>query len=144
MSAIDKVKEALVSKTVEASISLVSMLLIFVFWQLAPAIIKSISITVSPQILLALLTLSIVINIFLVALFIYSRTKEKSDLKLRFGVYWDKDKNPYCPVCKNVLASSNSWGELKNEYYCNPCKTLVNTTDASGNTIPRKQAIEKI
>jgi hypothetical protein len=35
-----------------------------------------------------------------------SKNEEKSiesDLKLKFGAYWDKDANPYCSYCKTPL-----------------------------------------
>ncbi|WP_339412816.1 hypothetical protein [Pseudomonas sp. EA_35y_Pfl2_R5] len=144
MSFIEKTKEAILSKAVEASIASISALLLFIFYQISPVIITAIESAISQKTLLALLALSIVTNIFLLALVILTNSKSKNDLYLKFGVYWDKDKNAHCPICKNVLSTNNRFGPLSEEYYCNPCKKLTYTTNATGEQIPRQEAIERL
>lgn len=52
-------------------------------------------------------------------------------LKLRYGIYWDRKKNPYCPSCKKPL-------QLKNycAYRCVACDKAVFPSDGSRGYLP--------
>lgn len=34
-----------------------------------------------------------------------NETKKLTKLKLKYGIYWDKDKNPFCKKCKKPLSA---------------------------------------
>lgn len=82
---------------------------------------------VSPQFLVRLLLSLLVILLLGLAYILLSRNR---GLRLKFGIYWDKAKNPHCPVCKNPV----SYGEYVEGfgYYCNPCSHVYSLSDASG------------
>jgi hypothetical protein len=87
------------------------------------------------------LLLSFVINVILVALLYSATRKEDPFLQLRFGIYWDKDKNPYCPVCQKPVVYDNwelfGWG-----YYCTPCNKVTPLKDAHGKNLKPEQVLQ--
>lgn len=48
---------------------------------------------------------------------------KKKDMKLQYGIYWDKDKNPHCPSCKKPLGSYGEY-QLGSGFYCQSCNTI--------------------
>ena len=45
----------------------------------------------------------VILNIWL-NLYLKQRIKNKIKLRPKFGVLWDRNKEPYCPICENPLA----------------------------------------
>ena len=90
--------------------------------------------------LLALLTL-IFFLLFLVCLIALRYITAK---KLKYGIYWDKQKNPFCPVCKTTighLGKSSSPGFFLT---CDKCKEqpYLNHESEQYNTV--KELIDSI
>lgn len=144
MSFVEKAKEAAMSKTAEMIVASIAAILLFVFYQISPYLLEAIDKALSPRLLLALLALSFVINLFLLAYLFGLNKNVNSSLFLRFGLYWDKDKNPYCPLCQKPVSTHNFYGEMKNEYYCKPCNHLIHLTGEDGQKITRKEAIDAL
>lgn len=70
---------------------------------------------VSPAQLLAALCISLLGHAVLVAMLISSRSHDPK-LIPRFGIYWDKDGNSYCPQCK-TLTSQIGWATFNNSQW---------------------------
>jgi len=52
--------------------------------------------------------LSVFLNIAL-AVAIWRIQSKQTELKLKYGILWDKNKNPHCLVCKNAGLDYNEW-----------------------------------
>ena len=72
----------------------------------------------------------------------YLFLKRDGGLKLKYGIYWDKAKNPYCPLCKNPVF----YGQYadKTGYHCKPCNHIFKLVDATGKTYLPNAVFEKI
>lgn len=90
---------------------------------------------VSPQYLLRGLIGTTALTILVIAYHLLRR-----GLRLKYGIYWDKAKNPYCPVCKKPV----SYGEYVEGfgYYCKPCSHVYPLADASGKEYTPKDVQE--
>ncbi len=141
MNVADKIKDKIIKHAAEGAIASVAILLVWVANKLAPIVLPLIENNLSNQVLLALLLASIAINILLVIL-IYSVTK-KSPLKLKYGIYWDSEKNPYCPSCQKPIAGYNEYIYQKG-YYCKPCDKVFPLTDVSGNDIAPADVVKQL
>lgn len=71
--------------------------------------------TATPKQLMVALCISFLVNAVLVALLINLRTSGPK-LYPRFGIYWDKEGNSYCPKCK-TLTSQISWATFNNSQW---------------------------
>jgi hypothetical protein len=98
---------------------------------------------ISPRQLLTLLLISLSVNLTGIA-FKLASLKSQQSLRKRFGVLWDSEKNPYCPICNSHLATHNQFGHMENEYFCKPCNNLVYLTDSSGKQITRVYALKNL
>ena len=97
--------------------------------------------SLSKSVLLKITLASLALNIILLAIFWV--TRKKSEFKLKYGIYWDSDKNPHCPACKIPTGAYNEyqagWG-----YYCKPCGKIFPLTDAAGNDIKPAQVLAEL
>ena len=83
--------------------------------------------------LLAILVTSLALNlIFFIVVWI---TSKKEPFRLKYGIYWDKDKNPHCPSCKIPVAAYGDYQMSGKGYYCKPCQKVFALADASGKNI---------
>lgn len=72
-------------------------------WERGPSIILS---RIEPKGLLAVLVMSVLLNVVLFTFLVPLLMVEK--LFPKFGIYWDKKGNSYCPKCKS-LTSQVDW-----------------------------------
>lgn len=75
-------------------------------------------------------------------LIVWYATK-RSGLRLKYGIYWDGDKNPHCPSCRTPLANYNEYTVGKG-YYCNPCEKVFPLADVSGKSVEPLKAIAEL
>ncbi|MBZ4187216.1 hypothetical protein K7B09_12880 [Thermomonas sp. RSS23] len=142
MKLIDKLKDTLADRAAEAIASSLTVVLAWAAYQIAPAILPAIEDVVSKRFLLALLATSSALNvIFFVATWYSSKS---DDLRLKYGVYWDKQKNPHCPSCKKPISGYASYQFHGKGYYCKPCNKVFPLTDAQGNTIEPAQVLSEL
>jgi hypothetical protein len=141
MNVIDKIKDKLVEHAAEGAIASVAVLLVWVANKLAPVVLPLIESNLSNQVLLALLLASIAINILL-AILIYGATK-KRPFKLKYGIYWDSEKNPHCPSCQKPIAAYGQYTTGKG-YSCKPCGKVFPLADAGGNDMTPADVVNQL
>lgn len=137
----EKIKEKVIDHAAEAAIASVAVLLIWVANQLSPVVLPLIESTIPKQVLVGLFVASLLIN-GLLAWLIYTATKKPS-FRLRYGIYWDSEKNPHCPSCKTPVAAYNKY-QSGTGYYCKPCSKVFPLADASGKDIDPAKAISEL
>jgi hypothetical protein len=141
MSFGERVKEAIVNRAAEGLAVSVSVILIWVCSKIGPVILPALEANVSKSLLVTLLLASLGLNI--VFLILFWLTRKKAEFKLKYGIYWDSEKNPHCPNCKIPIGAydeyQSGWG-----YYCKPCGKIFPLTDAAGKNIKPEQAISEL
>ena len=143
MSFKEKVENAFLSKAAEGVAVAIGVLIIWVGTKLSPIIVPAIEGKLPKETLVSLLLASLGLNLVIVILFWILNKKSSGEFKLKYAIYWDKDKNPHCPNCKIPIGAYNQyqagWG-----YYCKPCGKLFPLTDYSGNDIKPEQAVREL
>ncbi len=142
MAFAEKVREAIQSKAVESAVASITVLFVWAMYQLAPVILPAIEGAASKQVLLALVLSSFGLNAILVLL-VWSLSKNEP-FRLKYGIYWDKEKNPHCPSCKTPVAAYGNYQSGGRGYYCKPCKKVFPLADAAGNNINPEQVIAEL
>jgi hypothetical protein len=143
MSIADKLKETILSRAVEASAACITILLGWASSEIAPILLPAIEAVATKKLLLSILGLSLLINLALLAI-VWLLSKKPPQLQLKYGIYWDKDKNPHCPSCQKPVAAYGEYSMLGKGYYCKPCNKVFPLADASGNNIDPKIAISEL
>lgn len=139
MSAFEKVQDGFFEHIGSAVALAVTGLIGWLSLQLAPIIAPAIKTSLPVEIVLAILGLSLFLNMAL-AIVIWRLKPNQPSLNLKYGILWDKDKNPHCPVCKHGGLNYNEWN-YQIGYFCNSCDKVFGLTDASGNNIKRADAV---
>lgn len=142
MSFGEKVKESIVSRAAEGLAVSVTIILIWVASKIGPAVLPALESTVSKSLLTSILLASIALNLVLVALF-WSIHK-RPEFKLKYGIYWDSNKNPHCPNCRIPIASYGDYEVGGKGYYCKPCKKIFPLQDAAGNDVNPAQVVGEL
>jgi len=140
MKLLDKVRDGFLEHIGTACAAALTGLLGWLFYQLAPSLTPALQ-AIPLHVVLAILLLSIALNVALVVT--VWRLSRPQQLKLMFGILWDKEKNPHCPVCKNPGLKYGEYG-YQLGYHCNPCKQLFPLADASGNDVAPAVAINAL
>lgn len=142
MSLITTAKDELLKHTVAMCVAAFTALLGWVVALLGPYIAPAIA-KVPPVAFAPVLLLSLLVNAIL-ALLLYSATrKPKSEYRLKYGIYWDKEKNPHCPVCKVPVVYGEYVGHGR-VYYCTSCKKFHRLADANGKGIEPAQVLAEL
>lgn len=134
-------KYQIVTLLTEKALSLLLGLLGFLFgkilWEIFPVILPLILHRISPRVLLYLLALAIISSLIEISYIFYLLRQGKRSLK--FGVFWDKIANPYCPACKNPLVPIDGYN-LK----CIKCNSSIRLLDADHKIIPIDKAKKQL
>lgn len=142
MSFGERVKEALITRAAEGLAVSVSVILIWVCSQVGPIILPVLESTLPKALLVNSLLASLGLNIVVLILFWFLR--KKTEFKLKYGIYWDKEKNPHCPNCKIPIGGYGEYHTGGKGYYCKPCGKIFPLTDAAGNHIDPAQAVSEL
>jgi len=115
-----------------------SIPVLFFDFLLRPSFLQAISTTDPAKPLRLILVLGICLLAFVTFSFLLIlKLIRKPKLKPRFGVYWDKEKNPYCPICKKLIATSYHDGKPLDPYFiCLKCDIIIRLRDERGNQMP--------
>ena len=137
----ERVKETIITRSAEGLALSVSVIVIWACSKIGPAILPALESSLSKSLLVTLLLASFALNF--VFLLLFWITRKKSDFKLKYGIYWDSDKNPHCPNCKIPIGAyseyQTGWG-----YYCKPCGNIYPLTNAAGTDIKPEQAVAEL
>jgi hypothetical protein len=137
----EKVKESIINRAAEGLAVSVTLIVIWVSSKVGPVIVPALESSLSKSLLMSLFIGSLALNIVLVALFWVLR--KKPEFKLKYGIYWDSNKNPHCPNCKIPIAGYSTYQAGKG-YYCKPCKKVFPLQDSAGNNIEPNQAVSEL
>ena len=104
--------------------------------------------TIVPKATLLLLLLSLILLLLLsVSYIVYLNKKLKNKLRQALGVYWDKEFNPYCPSCKNLLgnyAFYTAGTKMRPGFKCISCSDVVRMSDGENMFLALEEAKEII
>ena len=138
----NRVKEAIISKTAEALAVAGAVVIIWAASKISPVILPALESNLSPKILVTLLIASLALNVIVIILFwVFNK---KSELQVKYGVLWDKAKNPYCPNCKIPVSGYNDYGISGKGFFCKSCDNIFPLTDVSGNEVNPEKAIKEL
>jgi hypothetical protein len=138
MNFINIFKNSIIAKIAEI---LVISVIAWISSKIIPKFWPSIT-AISSETLAPVLIGSIAINIILVAILFISNKEE--DLKLKYGIYWDKNKNPFCPNCKIPIGAYDEYYMDDTGYRCKSCEKIFPLTNAKGEQITPEQAIKEL
>lgn len=142
MGFLNKIKDSLANRAAEAIAASLTVLLAWIAYQIGPIVLPAIEAGATKRILLGLLVASVALNV--IFLLIVWLSNKKSPLKLKYRIYWDSEKNPYCPSCKTPLASYGNYQIQGLGYYCGPCKKHFRLADASGNNVEPARVLSEL
>jgi len=126
-----KVQEKLIDRSVEGIAFIVSLIFIWFSTIIGSKIFPLIESSISPDELVKLLVASIILNIVLLIVLIATNRKDK--LRLKYGIYWDREKNPHCPNCQIPIGNYGSYNyNTEKGYYCKPCGKVFPLVNATG------------
>ena len=140
---LEEIKNKIMNKAVESTVAALVMLLGWIATQVAPIILPALS-KISSNVFLALLLISVVLNFFFSLIIWNLASLTKNKFKLKYGIYWDRDKNPHCPNCKIPIGAYSCYQTAGLGYYCKPCNKVFKLTDASGNDIKPEQVLREL
>lgn len=146
MSLLSTLKDKATELTVEQALvglSTLALPAIYFFGDLvdthiAPVVLSS----VSPQALVRTLVLAAVLAAIGLT-YLFLRVFLKNGLRLKYGIYWDDDKNPHCPVCKSPVAY-DEWAFYGYGYCCKACNQIFTLADAEGNKYTPADVLKKL
>lgn len=147
MSPLEKIHDGFFEHLGTAAALVVTGLIGWLSLEIAPAVLPAIEKSVPTKVLLAILLLSAFLNIALaaaIAIIVRRLASKKTDLKLKYGILWDKEKNPHCPVCKNAGLHYNEWNYGELGYRCNSCNQVFGLKDATGKDIKPADAVKSL
>jgi hypothetical protein len=144
MIQISKLKEKLEDRTIEILFALIGLLCLII-WRAVPSEVwERISGAVPTQALWAMIGLLLIVASAEAAYIIHLRRQKDTKLSLKFGAYWDKQNNVYCPSCQTLLQHRNRLNDDTVDFRCIKCKDLIKLTDEKGYTIYFKEAKERL
>ena len=138
---LEKLKENILSNVISKILGLLlSAFLLFLAYRVFP-VLWGLLVQIPQTITLIIcIILSIFLIICLTYCFILLR---KNKLKPRFGLYWDKNKNPYCPICKKLISTSYYDNKPLDPYFiCLKCDIIIRLRDERGNQMHFYQAVD--
>ena len=142
MSALEKIQDGFFEHLGTAVAIAIVGLVAWISSQIAPIIAPAIEASLSTRVLIGFLGLSLFLN-FALAVAVWRQPSKKADLRLKFGILWDKDKNPHCPVCKNGGLHYGDWN-YQLGYHCNNCNKVFGLTDSAGKDVQPATVIAQL
>jgi hypothetical protein len=140
MSPIEKIQDGFFEHIGTAAALVITGLIGWLVLEVAPIVAPAIESAFPAKVLLAILALSLIVNIGL-AIVIWRFASRRPQLRLKYGILWDSDKNPHCPVCKNAGLDYNEWNCDQLGYFCNSCEKVYGLKDSTGKDVKPADAI---
>ena len=89
-----------------------------------------------------MLGLSLFLNIAL-AVTVCRVKRQRPGLRLKFGMLWDSDKNPHCPICKTGGLEYDEW-TYRVGYLCKSCNKVFPLKALSGDDLTPAEALTRL
>jgi hypothetical protein len=142
-------KELIVGTLITVTKASLIMLLIPIYKNFAEPNYQMVVETLNKQELarISLASLSLFVISSLLYFWLWMRNRDK--LKIKFGIYWDRQKNPRCIKCKEPLGNfepkipNNVDNIVKSKSFCYSCKTQ-NYISENGSAVPYSSIIDKV
>lgn len=100
---LEKLKDLFLKHMTELLGVLLTLLVGTIFWQVIPLLLSPLWTRLSTPALQRILGLSLLSVLALLAYVVFLHRKLKGKLRIRFGLYWDRNANPLCPACQSPL-----------------------------------------
>ncbi|MDH5829820.1 hypothetical protein QFW80_04720 [Luteimonas sp. M1R5S18] len=140
MSPIEKIQEGFFGHIGTAAALVVTGLIGWLALEAAPIVAPAVESALPVRVVLAILALSLIVNVgFAVA--IWRLSPKLQALKLKYGILWDSEKNPHCPICKNAGLDYGEWNYGQLGYFCNSCEKVYGLKDSAGKDVKPNDAI---
>lgn len=135
-----KLKDALTNRLAEGIWAGLLAALGWALYQIVPLVLPVLEEKLPLRVLFAVLGVSVAANLILG--FLLRQATARPALRLKYGIYWDQDKNPHCPACKIPVGAYGAYGEYSADtgYYCKPCGKIFPLADAHGRDISPSKA----
>lgn len=132
-----KVSEKLSERAADWIVAAITGLLVALATAFGAMALPAVLENLSPRVLLLLLALSAALNVL--AGWHIVQLRRKHAMKLRFGVYWDGELEPYCPTCQKPV---HGYGQYLSDYsgyrwgfYCSDHKEILMSEILDGNPV---------
>jgi uncharacterized protein YqhQ len=99
----ESIKESTTKYLLSIILGVLGLLIGSIYSDLIPVILPSIIQQLPKAVLLKMLTLALILFFLSLALSWVIYLQLKTKFKPKFGVVWDKSKEPYCPACEKPL-----------------------------------------
>ena len=114
-----------------------------IFWKIIPLLLSPLWTRLSTPTLQRMLGLSFLSAVALLTYVVLLRRKLKRKLRIRFGLYWDKEANPFCPACQSLLTGYSIALGGEGYFACVKCNRTILLSDRTGKPISFSAAQEK-
>lgn len=137
---LDRIYNNLYEKVVSGISTAVCLLLVWGFMKIfAPIIPKLTPVVieyVNSEVLMTIVLLFAVIILVLIFIIYMNR---KRALALKYGIYWDKENNPLCPIHKTPLGVYDNYSH-RIGFLCCKCNNEVHPMSISGKEVSVERA----
>jgi hypothetical protein len=142
----EKIKEQFLEHTLALVVTPILILCGTTVWALMPILLSPLWTQVSPQTLQRILGLAFLSVAVLLTYVLVLRHRLKTQLKIMFGVFWDKHANAFCPACQALLTNYglHGYGAKNPSHMCIRCTKVVAIRDDTANFIPLETARAKV
>jgi len=135
-----KLKEHAAAMLLSALAALFVSILSEISREVGPLVLDTLSRSVSPTALLRLLSMCLLTMMIEMSFVIYLILKLKTKLKPRFGMLWDREKNPHCPACQSLLADLGNCAIGSIRFKCLKCNQGIMLVNDKGSIIELDKA----
>jgi len=124
-----KITETIMSNTITILLTALSglfgILLGSIYSEVVPIILPTLTQQLPITVLLKILSGATILLVLSIVLSIFIYLKYKPKYKARFGILWDKNKEPYCPACHIYLSGYTENPPKGFYFWCHSHKDFV-------------------
>ena len=135
MKILDNFKNQFTNHVAETILTAIIILIISLYFKIIE-FLGGFSSTALSNLIFGLIILFLILCF--VSLFLYSKLRKKFIPKC--GVLWDRNKEPYCPSCKTLLAFVDIYSPSIYEATCSGCDKRLRLIDDEGKYISMREA----
>lgn len=88
------------------------------------------------------------------AYFLKLKSEHSNKLTLKYGIFWDKKKNPYCPQCQKPVSYNKNFSTGEKDvkgstlrsagYFCKSCSHIYPLVDGNGYPLKPEQVLSEL